>query len=80
MAKTKTQRSLDTWTKQKWRTPSGKPSKETGEVYQPEDEIKRRQKTELGKQSLARANKKKREATAKGEQYADHGLNKGRRA
>ncbi|MCW4027147.1 MAG: hypothetical protein NWE76_06660 [Candidatus Bathyarchaeota archaeon] len=79
MAKTKTQRSLDRWTEQDWTTPSGKPSKETGEVYQPKAEIERRQKTELGRQSLARANRKKREATAKGQQHADHGLNKGRR-
>jgi len=32
MAKTKQQKSLDRWTKQKWRTPSGKKSSETGEI------------------------------------------------
>lgn len=79
MAKTKTQRSLDRWTEQDWTTPSGKPSKETGEVYQPKDEIKRLQKTKLGKEALKRANKKKREATARGQQHADHGLNKGKK-
>ena len=39
MAKTARQKSLDRWTKQKWRTASGKPSTQgseaTGEVYAP---------------------------------------------
>ena len=35
MAKTKQQKSLTRWGKQKWRTPSGKKSSETGEVYAP---------------------------------------------
>ena len=44
MALKKTQRSLRAWTKQKWRTKSGKPStqgsKATGERYLPEKVIK----------------------------------------
>ena len=44
MALKKTQRSLRAWTKQKWRTKSGKPStqgsKATGERYLPEKELK----------------------------------------
>ena len=44
MAKAKSQKSLDSWTKQKWRTKSGKPStqgsKATGERYLPEAAIK----------------------------------------
>ena len=38
--KKKTQRSLEAWTKQKWRTKSGKKSSETGERYLPEKAIK----------------------------------------
>ena len=44
MALKKSQRSLKSWTKQKWRTKSGKPStqgpKATGERYLPEKAIK----------------------------------------
>ena len=44
MALKKSQRSLRAWTKQKWRTKSGKPStqgsKATGERYLPEKAIK----------------------------------------
>lgn len=36
----KPQKSLVAWTKQKWRTKSGKPSSETGERYLPEKAIK----------------------------------------
>ena len=36
----KPQKSLMKWTQQKWRTKSGKPSKETGERYLPEKAIK----------------------------------------
>ena len=34
------QRSLKAWSKQKWRTKSGKPSKQTGERYLPSAAIK----------------------------------------
>ena len=37
----KSQRSLKRWTKQKWTTPSGKKSSETGEVYAPKAQINR---------------------------------------
>ena len=40
MALKKSQKSLKRWTKQKWRTPSGKPSGKTGEVYAPSKTIK----------------------------------------
>ena len=36
----KSQKSLKNWTKQKWRTKSGKPSAKTGERYLPEKAIK----------------------------------------
>ena len=40
MALQKSQRSLKAWGKQKWRTKSGKPSKQTGERYLPSAAIK----------------------------------------
>lgn len=40
MALKKSQRSLKAWSKQKWRTKSGKPSKQTGERYLPTAAIK----------------------------------------
>ncbi len=77
--KTASQKSLDRWTKQKWRTPSGKKSGETGEVYAPSRAIEKLKSTKKGAAKLAEANKKKRKATAKGEQYARHGLHKGKK-
>ena len=41
MALKKSQKSLKNWTKQKWSTPSGKKSSETGEVYAPKKTIDR---------------------------------------
>ena len=76
MALKKSQRSLKKWTKQKWRTPSGKKSSETGEVYAPSAKIKRLKSTPAGRKKLAAANRKKREATRKGKQHARHGLHK----
>lgn len=82
-AKKKPQKSLDRWTKEKWRTPSGKPStqgsKATGEVYAPSRKIKKLKSTAAGRRKLAAANKKKREATRRGKQHARHGLHKGKR-
>ena len=78
MALKKSQRSLRTWTKQKWRTASGKKSSETGEVYAPEEQIKRLKSTPKGRRKLAAANRKKRAATRKGKQFAEHGLHKGK--
>ena len=40
MALAKSQQSLKSWTKQKWRTKSGKKSSETGERYLPSAAIK----------------------------------------
>lgn len=63
------QRSLKSWTKQKWRTKSGKPStqgpKATGERYLPSKAIKA-----LSPQEYAATTKKKREATKAGKQVA----------
>ena len=75
----KPQQDLVRWTKQKWRTPSGKPSKETGEVYAPEATIKALKSTESGRKKLANANKVKREAYKKGIQHASHGLHKNKK-
>lgn len=74
MPKKKSQKSLDHWTKQKWRTPSGKKSSETGEVYLPEEKIKRLKSTPAGRSKLAAATRKKRKATKRGKQFSKHGL------
>ena len=79
MALAKSQKSLKKWTKQKWRTPSGKPSGKTGEVYAPAKAIKKLQSTAAGKKKLAAANVKKKAATTKGKQHAKHGLHKGKK-
>ena len=60
----KSQRSLRAWTKQKWRTKSGKPSSETGERYLPEKAIK-----SLSASEYAATTKAKREGTKKGKQF-----------
>lgn len=58
MALAKSQRSLKAWTKQKWRTKSGKPStqgsKATGERYLPEKAIKALSAKEYAKTSAAK--------------------------
>lgn len=63
------QKSLKAWTKQKWRTKSGRPStqgpKATGERYLPEKAIKK-----LSAKEYAATTKKKREDTAKGKQFS----------
>ena len=64
MAKKAPQESLDKWTKQNWRTKSGKPSGETGERYLPEKAIK-----SLSSAEYAATTKAKREGTAKGRQF-----------
>jgi hypothetical protein len=66
----KTQKSLKRWTDQEWTTSSGKPSKETGEVYLPKKKIAALKSTKKGRAKLARANteKKKEGGTTK------HGL------
>ena len=79
MAKAKSQLSLDRWTKQKWRTPSGKKSSETGEVYAPAKTIAKLKSTPSGRKKLAAANAKKRKATKKGKQHAKHNFHKGKK-
>jgi len=64
MALAKSQRSLRAWTKQKWRTKSGKPSGETGERYLPEKAIKA-----LSSSEYAATTKAKREGTKRGRQF-----------
>ena len=65
MALKKSQKSLKAWTKQKWRTKSGKKSSETGERYLPEKAIK-----SLSSKEYAATTKKKREDTKKGRQHS----------
>jgi|TARA_Y100000356_G_scaffold117032_1_gene106949 hypothetical protein len=65
MALKKSQRSLRSWTKQKWRTKSGKKSSETGERYLPEAAIK-----SLSAKEYAATTRKKREDTRKGKQFS----------
>ena len=79
MALKKSQKSLKKWTKQKWTTASGKPSGKTGEVYAPKKTIQKLKSTAAGRKKLAEADKKKREATAKGKQHAKHGPHKGKK-
>ena len=64
MALAKSQRSLKAWSKQKWRTKSGKPSKQTGERYLPTAAIKA-----LSPQEYAATTRAKREGTRKGKQF-----------
>ena len=59
------QKSLKDWSKQNWRTKSGKPSSETGERYLPEKAIKA-----LTAAEYAATTKAKREATKAGKQFA----------
>ena len=69
MALKKSQRSLTAWTKQKWRTRSGKPStqgpKATGERYLPEKAIKA-----LSAQEYAATTRAKRKAKKAGKQVS----------
>ena len=64
----KPQKSLKAWTKQKWRTKSGKPStqgsKATGERYLPEKAIKALSAKEYAKTSAA-----KRKGSKQGKQF-----------
>ena len=60
----KSQRSLKNWTKQKWRTKSGKPSGKTGERYLPEKAIKA-----LSSAEYAATTRAKRKGTKKGKQF-----------
>ena len=60
----KSQKSLKNWSKQKWRTKSGKPSSKIGERYLPEKAIKA-----LSPQEYAATTKAKRKGTKAGKQF-----------
>ena len=68
MSLKKTQKSLVDWTKQEWRTKSGKPStqgpKATGERYLPKKAIEK-----LSASEYAATTKAKREGTKAGKQF-----------
>lgn len=61
----KNNNSLVKWTKQRWRTRSGRPSLKTGERYLPEKVIKR-----LTKKEYSRTSRNKRMSMKKGVQYS----------
>ena len=65
MALAKSQRSLKAWSKQKWRTKSGKKSSETGERYLPEKAIKA-----LSSAEYAATTRAKRRDSKKGKQHS----------
>ena len=60
----KSQRSLKAWSKQKWRTKSGKPSKQTGERYLPTAAIK-----SLTPAEYAATTREKRKGKKAGKQF-----------
>ena len=64
MALAKSQQSLKSWTKQKWRTKSGKPSSKTGERYLPEAAIRN-----LTSAEYAATTRAKRKGTKQGKQF-----------
>ena len=64
MALSKSQRSLKSWTKQKWRTKSGKKSSVTGERYLREKAIK-----SLTSAEYAATTREKRKGTKQGKQF-----------
>ena len=64
MALKKSQKSLKAWTKQKWRTKSGKPSAKTGERYLPSAAIK-----SLSDAEYAATTRAKRKGKASGKQH-----------
>lgn len=67
MALKKSQKSLRRWTKQKWGTKSGKPSKKTGERYLPQRLLKAMSASEYAYET-----RKKRKATKAGKQRAKY--------
>jgi len=64
MALKQPQKSLKAWTKQKWRTKSGKPSAQTGERYLPTAAIKA-----LSPSEYAATTRAKRKGTRAGKQF-----------
>ena len=65
MAKSKSQKSLSQWTKEDWKTKSGKPSGKTGERYLPSGAIKA-----MDAKTYAASSAKKRKDTAAGKQFS----------
>lgn len=63
--KSKAAKSLSKWSKQKWRTKSGKKSSETGERYLPSKAIK-----SLSAKEYAQTSAKKRKDKASGKQFS----------
>ena len=64
MALAKSQQSLKKWTRQKWRTKSGKPSAKTGERYLPSKAIE-----SLSDAEYAATTRAKRKGTKAGKQH-----------
>jgi len=64
MALKASQKSLKSWSKQKWRTKSGKPSSKTGERYLPTAAIKA-----LSPSEYAATTRAKRKGKAAGKQF-----------
>ena len=64
MALAKSQQSLKKWTRQKWRTKSGKPSAKTGERYLPSKAI-----DALSDSEYAATTRAKRKGTKAGKQF-----------
>jgi hypothetical protein len=73
--KTTAQKSMTKWTKQKWKTNSGKPSGETGERYLPTKAI-----NAMSKSRYAASTAKKRKDTKAGKQYSAQPKRRTRRA
>ena len=64
MALAKSQKSLNKWTKEKWRTKSGKPSAKTGERYLPTKAI-----NALSSSEYAATTRAKLQGTKAGQQF-----------
>ena len=64
MALAKSQKSLNKWTKEKWRTKSGEPSAKTGERYLPTKAI-----NALSSSEYAATTREKRQGTKAGQQF-----------
>jgi len=69
MAKSKSQKSLDSWTKEDWGTKSGKNSTQ-GKDATRERYLPRKAREALSKKEYARSTAKKRAAARKGQQYS----------
>jgi len=64
MALKKSQKSLNKWTREKWRTKSGEPSAKTGERYLPTKAI-----NALSSSEYAATTRAKRQGTKAGQQF-----------